>query len=938
MTTYTGGDTGDTGDSGGDDDTAKRERPMMLPDEVTWRPERLTCERRGQGALIGTARPRLAWRHPAELGDDVGAAAQVRVVASEAGERAREVWDSGWFEIDLPRVRYDGPPLASRQRLAWSVRVRTRAGRTSAWSNAAPFEVGLLERSDWSASWISRPPAVATSRAAYFLRRQFLVEGTVSAARVYATALGVYRLALNGQPIGDGLLRPGWTDSRRRVQYDAIDLGPCLRDGTNVLAAEVAPGWYAGRIASHAPPESSQAVPVLELLAQIELTLDDGTRITLASDESWEWAPSPILASDLYDGEDWDLRLADPHWAEAGSALDWAPVERSNGTAGMVVAPRCGPVRVIDRGPVAVSFRPDGTALVDSGRNDTGYLAVTVAERAGRRVTVAYGEVLDPAGNLYRENLRSARCVDTFLCKGGTEERLAPSYSYRGYRYAEVSGLSAPSSLVAAEFVSLGSELERTGWFSSAATVLEEIYEMMVCSLRANYLEAPTDCPQRDERMGWLADALLFAPVAAYTVDISAFMAKWLDDVLDARTPSGSFPDIAPRPSARWPGRSFDPGAPAWADAGVQLPWLLYERYGDDDVLQEMLPAIVTHLDVVHAENPDGIWRNGRGKDYGDWVPAGPDTSHDLFSTCWLYRSTEIAAKVAAVCGDRASADRLARRAKDVRRAFAARYVDASTGRVADPEAQGSLTASRHAPSVAAETQTGYALALAFGLVDGPVATMAGARLAGLVRAASGHLSTGFCGSAFLPAVLERSGHADLAYDLLLGTEPPSLGFMARMGATSVWERWDGLDPAGWPACPSMNSFNHYAMSSMLSWLVEGVCGLRPTPDVPALREIRFEPAVSRKVPSVDFRFEAPSGTVELGWAWSGSDRVLGHLRLPPGMRATIAGAIAIDADQNAAFESRSETVGGIERQVGPGDHEIVWRAISPSPGVVPPR
>ena len=455
----------------------------------------------------------------------------------------------------------------------------------------------------------------------------------------------------------------------------------------------------------------------------------------------------------------------------------------------------------------------------------------------------------------------------------------------------------------------------------------------MVCSLEANYVEIPTDCPQRDERMGWMADALLFASVAAYTYDIGPFMAKWFVDILDARTPAGGFADVAPRPSARWPGRSFEAGAPAWADAGVQLPLLMYERYGDKESLEAMFPAMYDWLRLVHQENPDGIWRHGRGNDYGDWVPAGADTSHDLFSTCWLYRSTVVGAKVASLVGADLACDWLAGRAAVVREAFVENYVDRRTGRIRDPAIAAPKIAREGAPegaygSLAPETQTGYVLALVFGLLGPEMAAAAGRHLADMVVGAGRRLQTGFSGSAHLLSALQQAGRPGLAYDLLLRREPPSLGFMVDMGATSVWERWDGLDAAGQPHSSTMNSFNHYAMGSMLSWLIEGICGLRPAAGVPALGEIRFAPAVSRRLSRADFTFEAPSGRLQLGWAWDGGSRVVGHVRVPAGMSCSVAGMVAVDDGERAVAgpgSTHGEGVPAPDQMVGAGDHEVVW-------------
>jgi alpha-L-rhamnosidase len=343
-----------------------------------------------------------------------------------------------------------------------------------------------------------------------------------------------------------------------------------------------------------------------------------------------------------------------------------------------------------------------------------------------------------------------------------------------------------------------------------------------------------------------------------------------------------------------------------------------------------MFPAMYDWLRLVHQENPDGIWRHGRGNDYGDWVPAGADTSHDLFSTCWLYRSTVVGVKVAELVGAEEACDWLAERAAAVREAFVENYVDRRTGRIRDP----AIVAPKVAPegaygALGPETQTGYVLALVFDLLEPELAAAAGSHLADMVVGAGRRLQTGFSGSAHLLSALERAGHPGLAYDLLLRRDLPSLGFMVDMGATSVWERWDGLDAAGRPNSSTMNSFNHYAMGSMLSWLIEGICGLRPTAGAPALGEIRFAPAVSRRLSRAAFSFEAPAGRLELGWAWDGGSTVVGNVRVPAGMTCSVAGMIAVDDDERAIADAGSPHAAGLQapdQMVGPGDHEVVWR------------
>ena len=779
-----------------------------------------------------------------------------------------------------------------------------------------------------SARWI-RPGEQGTQlgpRGAYLTRATINLDEVPAHAIVRATALGVYELHVNGHLVTEaGLYRPGWTDTTRRVQYQEYDVAGLLRPGINVIGAELAPGWHGGRIGTDRGNFQRLTPPELLLVA---VAGDGGPgSALLATGEGWEWAASDISESDLYDGEIADRRQRRSGWTspDAADLGRWDRMELSAGTAARLV-PQAGPVvrENATFGVEDVRWLDDGTAVADTGRNENGFLRVLVDAPAGTRLTISYGELTDVDGHVYTENLRSARCRDVFFCAGGGAEELAPRFSFRSFRYAQISGLPGPESLVRAERAVIGTELERAGWFECSDPLLNDIYAAILTSTRANYLEVPTDCPQRDERLGWLGDALLFTPLAAYTYDVAGLMSKWFDDVLDARTARGLFTDVAPRPPGRVMFRDRE-GAPAWADAGVLLPWLIYQRYGDREVLERMYPAMMTWLRAVHADNPDGIWRHGRGRDYGDWVPAGPDTSHDLFGTCWLYHSTRTAARVADVLGSGDTAW-LRERADVVRDAFAARFLDAGTGRVIAPEPIGSPAAARRfAPSVAEETQTGYILPLVFGLVEGEVARRCGERLAELVEKAGRRLETGFIGSAYLLDALAGSGQAALAGELLRRTEFPSLGYMISRGATSIWERWDGLMPGGGPACPTMNSFNHYALGSMFHWAIEGVCGLRPDPRAPAFAAFTFAPTVLAGLDWVSFRFASPRGEIRVRWDRSGPDGpggpdgLDGEVTVPEGATCDLAATVTAG---DRVLTLASDGAGPL----GPGTHRVRWQ------------
>jgi alpha-L-rhamnosidase len=898
---------------------------------LPWCPVDLRVERQTTPVVPSGSAPRLSFRLPPEAQGVALLSAEVRSAKSPAG-LATPSWVGGCAPVGgAPEVRYGGPRLRAGERCYFQVRVATDRG-VSAWSPASYFEGGLSP-DDWAAVWIrprTRPPVVVPDRSAWLARRVVDLETRPTWARLYASALGVYQLVVNGEAVGPGVLRPGWTDTARRLQYQVVDVAPLLRAGRNVLGAIVGPGWHAGRITS-GPAADNRLFPDLrrsELLVQLEMTLADAAD-RVVTDELWEWRESPILASDLYDGERWDRRLvagpssgsSDPLGWSAGG---WHPVEVSCGTAARLVPERAAPVEVVAERTCRRLVRPDGRVLLDSAENDAGFVELVVEVPRGQEIEVVYGEVLEPSGEIHRANLQRAECVDRFVCAGEpgsippagrrpeVGEVLAPLFAFRGFRYAEVRGLPSPDALREARAVTISSVGRRVGWFDCSEELLNALGRAVLCSMRANYLEVPTDCPQRDERLGWMADAALFAPLATYLHDVEAFLAKWLDDVLDARTPYGGFADIAPRPTGRIWFRDEE-GAPAWADAGVHVPWTLYQRYGNHEVLERMLPAVVDWLAHVGRSNPDGIWRHRRGNDYGDWVPIGPDTSHELFATAWLAFSTLRAARGAAIVGD----DRRARALEEVaaarRAAFVAAYVDADTGRIRDPSVP---------PGPRAETQTGYVLALCFGLLPGEMREVAGARLAELVTAA-GQLETGFSGSAFLLPALEEANRVDLAYDLLLRRDPPSLGFMVEKGATSIWERWDGIGPDGWPAAYGMNSFNHYALGTMWQWAIEGVAGLRPDEEGPAFGRFAFRPAVSRRLDHASFRYDARPGRIEVAWRWIGPDVIAGEVVVPPGTTCEIAREVAVDAGSSRPVARAGATFGA--GPVGPGRHRVTW-------------
>jgi alpha-L-rhamnosidase len=860
----------------------------------------LRCEYLEEPLGIGVPDPRLSFRLDDDRPDAAQSAYRILAAASrESLEAGRgELWDTGRVESSrTTQLFYAGAPLPSRQRVFWRVQSFDRAGEPSPWSAVASFEMGLLERTDWSARWIGTPVhgTAQTSAPVPLLRRPFRVERPVAKARLYCTALGLYRIELNGRRIGDAELSPGWTDYRKRVRVQVYDLGSQLLEGENVLGAWLGDGWYCG-FAGLSEREGYGDRP--KLLAQLEVELDDGSTLRVVTDRGFRFGRSPILESDLFMGEVYDARqeqrgFSTPGFDDSGwqpveefeepeIALDWSPVP---------------PIRATERlAPVAppVERRGDlgGRRLIyDLGQNLVGRVRLRVRGRPGATVTLRHAEALDGKGELYTENLREARQTDRYTLRGDPEGELyEPSFTFHGFRYVELSGRIRAEDVMELSAVVLHSDLRPTGAFACSDPRIERLQRNIVWSQRGNFLDVPTDCPQRNERLGWTGDAQVFAKTAAFNLEVAPFLAKWLVDLSDAQAADGRVPPVAPVvPNS--PLLRMD-GGPAWADAIVICPWTLYRCYGDLRVLEERYPNMVAFVGDLERRFPQGI-RSDPALDpwggFGDWLahdnrgygdPRLGGTPRELIGTAFFAHSAGLLSAIARALGREHDAARHADLAARVRRAFRERFVTAQ-GRVAG------------------ETQTGYVLALQFDLLQGEERKTAGEALVRDLEARGDRLSTGFVGTPYLLHVLTAIGRLDLAYRLLFQTRWPSWLYPVTQGATTIWERWDGWTEERGFQDPAMNSFNHYAYGSVGEWLYETVAGLAldpdPRPERNAYRWLRIRPRPPQGegfpepplLTHASARLDTMHGRSESAWRIEGARFVL-EARVPPNCRATV--------------------------------------------------
>jgi alpha-L-rhamnosidase len=742
----------------------------------------------------------------------------------------------------------------------------------------------------WSASMIAPDDDFD---GAPLLRRELRLDdghGAVTTAVLHATARGVFTAFLNGAPVSDEVLSPGWSSYEWRLRYRTYDVTELLRtapDGRVVLGIALGNGWHRGRLGW----SGGQGLYGDELgaFAQLEVGFADGHRQVVVTDESWSAGPSAVLANDLYDGQTIDARLRDDAWQRPGFGGEgWVGVHAQQFHTS-ILTPYVGPVvrRQEELRPVRVWTSPAGRTLVDFGQNLVGWVRVALRGAPGATVTLRHAEVLEH-GELGTRPLRTAQATDRFVLSGG-DDVFEPTLTFHGFRYVEVEGWPGPIEALhdALAAVVVHSDLPRIGRFACSDELLNQLHRNVVWGARGNFLDLPTDCPQRDERLGWTGDIAVFAPTAAFLFDVSGFLRDWLAD-LDAeqRAADGLVPFVVPDvlKYTEHPKEFPTPETSAiWSDAAVWVPWALWEAYGERQVLEETYPAMTAHVRrAASLTSENGLW--DQGFQFGDWLdPTAPSdepfrakADNGVVATACLYRSARTVADEAAILGRDAESDEFAALAERTRTAFTKHYVSAD-GRIRS------------------DAVTGYALAIVFGLLDAPVQQRAGERLAELVAENGHRITTGFAGTPYVCDALTQTGHLDDAYRLLLQRECPSWLYPVTMGATTVWERWDSMLPDGSINAGEMTSFNHYALGAVADWMHRVVGGLAPAE--PGYRTVRVAPRPGGGLTWAQTSLETPRGPVAVAW------------RLDPGgefeVDVTVPDGIAVEIDVPGAGAQR---------------------------------
>ncbi|MEU0089808.1 family 78 glycoside hydrolase catalytic domain [Kribbella sp. NPDC006257] len=794
---------------------------------------------------LGTGSPRLSWQVPAADPGYTQSGYEIEITRPGVPQTKHAITSA-----DQVLVPWPSHPLGSRE--SAEVRIRVRDDEWSDWSEPAVVEAGLLSSDDWTARFVS-PRESAT---APIVSGSIELPGDIVRARLYATAHGVYIPELNGHRVGDEQLAPGWTAYQFRLRYQTHDVTELVQPGVNQLDFLLGNGWYRGRLGFH----GQRAVygDRLAVLAQLEVTTADGAVHILATDGTWTARESQIVADDLYDGQRVDL-------TRQPSAP--SPVDVLDADLSLLVAPDGPPVRVTDLLPAQkIWTSPAGKTLVDFGQNLVGRVRLTVrGADPGAEVVLRHAEVLEN-DELGVRPLRSAKATDSYVLAGPDETVLEAELTFHGFRYAEVTGVP---DLQADEIqaVAINSDLRRTGWFESSDETLNRFHENVVWGMRGNFVDVPTDCPQRDERLGWTGDIQVFSPTATFLFDSAGFLGNWLTDLAAEQHKDGSVPFVIPDVL-----RDASPSTAAWGDAAVVVPWVLYQRTGDLGLLARQLPSMRAWVDrMTDLAGADLLWTGGF--QFGDWLDptAPPDNPFrakadpDVLATAHLARSAQIVAEASALTGD--ASQEYAELARRVRAAFAAEYATEG-GRVLS------------------DAPTTYAMALQWALLPTEEQRRrAGLRLADLVRTAGFRISTGFVGTPLMADALTDVGEPELAYRLLLQTGCPSWLYAVTMGATTIWERFDSMLPDGSINPGEMTSFNHYALGAVADWMHRRVAGIAP--GAPGYRSIVVDPLPTSKLTRAAARHLTPYGEVRVGWERSSGSFQL-NVTVPVGSTATV--------------------------------------------------
>jgi alpha-L-rhamnosidase len=836
----------------------------------------LTCEHKQNPIGIDVIQPRLSWKIKGTGNNILQTAYSIRVSTDKNFSSGKVVWQSGKVESDESQLqKYNGTALKSEMRYYWQVKIWDNKKKESKWSEAAFWEMGLLSHSEWKAKWIEMAGDTLRYSPSPHFRKEFPIGKNIAKARVYVTSHGFYELHLNGKTVGDQVLTPGWTSYGKRLQYQVYDITDMLVKGNNAIGAVLGDGWYRGTLAWG--NNWATYGKHLGLLLQLKVTFTDGTESMIVSDESWKASnDGAIRMNDIYNGETYDATKKLTGWNLSGyNDKNWQTVKTGNYNNANLIASEGSPTRKIQEiRPVKIFRTPKGKLIVDMGQNMVGWLRLKVNGEKGTVVTLRHAEVMDKYGEFYTTNYRVAKCQLTYTLAGTGEEVYEPRFTFMGFRFVEVTGFPGELTLDNLTGIVVHSDMAVTGSFESSNALINQLQHNIQWGQKGNFVDVPTDCPQRDERLGWTGDAQAFCRTAAFNMDVSSFFTKWLKDVSADQKQGGEVPDVIPDVLNKQGALSTQPSA-GWGDVAVIAPWTMYLVYGDKNFLENQYPGMKAWVEYIRKKAGDSyIWKGG--SKYGDWLfyhpPVNnhtePDgyTEHDFIATAFYAYSTSIMASTAKVLGKTDDEKLYTDLFSKIKEVFINEYVT-------------------NAGRVGTNSQTSYVLALMFNLLPENLNEKAAKFLVDDIKSRRNRLSTGFLGTPYLCHVLSNNGYTDVAYDLLLQEAYPSWLYPVKMGATTIWERWDGQKTDSTFQDPGMNSFNHYAYGAIGDWMYRVSAGIET--NGPGYRHLIIQPHPGKRLSYSKAKFESSYGTVASGWERKGS-KIIITVKIPANCSATV--------------------------------------------------
>ncbi|MFB3921067.1 MAG: family 78 glycoside hydrolase catalytic domain [Terriglobia bacterium] len=799
--------------------------PTVLAADGPLPPANLRVEYLSDPLGIDVKQPRFFWvldhteRGQKQSAYQILVATRTELLAQDKGDQ----WDTGKVASDQStQVVYAGKSLESGRTYFWKVRAWDAQGRASDYSRTAQFEMGLLVPEEWKAHWIAGGNQ---------LRKEFSLPSKVVRARAYVTALGYYELRLNGRKVGENVLDPAWTTYDKRILYVTYDITEQLHQGANAVGAMLGNGWavppqhYGPPIAT---PYSSPA-----LFLQIQIEMEGGKQLTVVSDTSWKATQGAITSDSIYDGETYDARREMPGWDSPGfNDSSWQAAREEKSPGGVLSAQMMPPIRVIDTlVPVKMTNPRPGVFVYDMGQNFSGWAELRVSGPRGAAVTMRFAELVYDDGMINRETIRRAKARDTYILRGEGVETWEPRFTYHGFRYVEVTGFPGTPSLDSLRGRLVHSAVEPIGSFAASNPTLNAIQKIIRWGQRTNLHSVPTDCDQRDERMGWMGDAHVTAEEAMLNFDMAAFYTNFVRDIRDVQGADGTITDTVPH---KYGSRPADP---AWGTAYPLICWYMWEQYGDRRILEENYDGLKKYVEFLRTKAPDNVLRYSY---YGDWV-AIEKTPGALVSDFYFYYDVQVLAKIAKLLGKSADEQTYTQLGAQIKEAFHREFYDPKRGVYANG------------------SQTANALPLFLDMVPKDAqGAVSGSLFNDIVYAHDSHVTTGFIGVKYLLPLLTRNGEADLAYDLAAKTTYPSWGYMIENGATTLWELWQKR------LGPSMNSHNHPMMGSIGAWFYQALAGINA--ETPGYGRVRIEPHAVRDLKWASASTESVRGTIASSW------------------------------------------------------------------------